>query len=127
MNSPTQLGVHKTYDPSKARDLFENLANRGNSSAQGLVGMFYSFGVGGERHLGKGMLYYTLGSLNKDSLARMAVGFRGMYGVLGSVKNCFNALDKYRKAAAQGGFPLHFLMFQFLLVSGDWSERRYSC
>ncbi|KAK1837179.1 protein sel-1 1 [Podospora conica] len=72
----------------------------GNASAQHMVGLMYSTGVGGavERDQARALLYYTFAANQGHTRAEMAVAHRHHAGI-GVPKNCENAVKYYKRVA----------------------------
>lgn len=82
-------------------DYYQKLASLyGNSSAQYMVGLMYSTGIGGavERDQARALLYYTFAANQGHTRAEMTVAHRHHAGI--SVpKSCENAVKYYKRVA----------------------------
>jgi len=82
-------------------DYYNKLASiHGNSSAQHMVGLMYSTGIGGavERDQARALLYYTFAANQGHTRAEMTVAHRYHAGI--SVpKSCENAVKYYKRVA----------------------------
>ncbi|KAK0656602.1 hypothetical protein B0T16DRAFT_441513 [Cercophora newfieldiana] len=82
-------------------DYYQKLASiYGNSSAQHMIGLMYSTGIGGavERDQARALLYYTFAANQGHTRAEMTVAHRYHAGI--SVpKSCENAVKYYRRVA----------------------------
>ncbi|KAH6609282.1 hypothetical protein Trco_002628, partial [Trichoderma cornu-damae] len=92
---------------SQPRDLraafrhYQQLASsHGNTTAQYMLGLFYSTGIGDvvPRDQGKALLYYTFAAVRGDTRAEMATGFRHLAGI-GATKSCETAVKYYKRVA----------------------------
>lgn len=84
-----------------AFDHYKTLASdHGNSTAQYMVGVFYSTGLGNvvEPDQAKAMIYYTFAALQGVTRAQMAIGYRYHSGV-STPKNCEQATRYYKQVA----------------------------
>ncbi|KAL2129144.1 hypothetical protein VTI74DRAFT_8179 [Chaetomium olivicolor] len=72
----------------------------GNSSAQYMVGLMYSTGIGGavERDQARALLYYTFAANRGHARAEMTVAHRHHAGI-GTPKNCDMAVKYYKRVA----------------------------
>jgi SEL1 protein len=75
-------------------------ALNGNSSAQFMVGLFYSTGLGDavKRDQAKALLYYTNAADQNNERAQMAVGYIHTVGI-GAPKTCYKAVSYYKSVA----------------------------
>jgi SEL1 protein len=75
-------------------------ALNGNSSAQFMVGLFYSTGLGDavKRDQAKALLYYTHAADQGNERAQMAMGYIHTVGI-GASKNCYKAVSYYKSVA----------------------------
>lgn len=98
------FGYHNyPRDLKVAFDYYQQLAaHDGNTTAQYMLGVYYSSGIGGvvPQDQAKALLYYTLAAKRGDPKALMAVGYRHHSGV-GTVKSCETALAYYKEVADQ--------------------------
>jgi SEL1 protein len=84
-----------------AFDYYHQLAMlNGNSSAQHMLGLMYSTGVGGavERDQARALLYYTFAANNGNTRAEMTVAHRHHTGV-GTTKSCETAVKYYKRVS----------------------------
>ncbi|PFH59512.1 hypothetical protein XA68_12244 [Ophiocordyceps unilateralis] len=74
--------------------------NHGNTTAQYMLGIFHSTGIGGvvPRDQAKALLYYTFAAARGDTRAEMATAFRH-HGGIGAVKDCETAVKYYKRVA----------------------------
>ncbi|KAL2755015.1 hypothetical protein ACRALDRAFT_1034909, partial [Sodiomyces alcalophilus JCM 7366] len=80
---------------------FKTLASdHGNSTAQYMVGVFYSTGLGNAvaPDQAKAMIYYTFAALQGVTRAQMAIGYRHHSGI-STPKNCEQATRYYKQVA----------------------------
>lgn len=75
-------------------------ATHGNTTAQYMVGIYYSTGVGDvvARDQAMALLYYTFAAIKGDTRAEMATAFRHHSGI-GTTKNCETAVKYYKRVA----------------------------
>lgn len=88
-------------DFKSAFNYYQRLASlNGNSSAQYMVGLMYSTGIGGvvERDQARALLYYTFAANQGHTRAEMAVAHRHHAGI-GTPKNCDSAVKYYKRVA----------------------------
>lgn len=88
-------------DFKSAFNYYQRLASlNGNSSAQYMVGLMYSTGIGGavERDQARALLYYTFAATQGHTRAEMAVAHRHHAGI-GTPKNCDSAVKYYKRVA----------------------------
>ncbi|KAK1757395.1 protein sel-1 1 [Echria macrotheca] len=84
-----------------AFDYYQRLASlNGNSSAQYMVGLMYSTGIGGsvERDQARALLYYTFAANQGHIRAEMTVAHRHHAGIA-TTKSCDNAVKYYKRVA----------------------------
>ncbi|PHH64374.1 hypothetical protein CDD80_1134 [Ophiocordyceps camponoti-rufipedis] len=74
--------------------------HHGNTTAQYMLGLFHSTGIGGvvPRDQAKALLYYTFAAARGDTRAEMATAFRHHNGI-GAVKDCETAVKYYKRVA----------------------------
>ncbi|KAG6320154.1 hypothetical protein E4U22_003679 [Claviceps purpurea] len=80
---------------------YDQLASsHGNTTAQYMLGLFHSTGVGNvvPRDQAKALLYYTFAAIRGDSRAEMATAFRHHIGI-GASKSCEVAIKYYKRVA----------------------------
>lgn len=87
-------------DLAKAFEYYSELADRGEPSAQFMVGLAYSTGLFGAVDVDQGLatLYYTFAAAGGDLRAKMAMGFRSIAAIAGPVDRR-RAVDFYESAA----------------------------
>ncbi len=88
-------------DFKAAFDYYQKLASlNGNSSAQHMLGLMYSTGIGGavERDQARALLYYTFAANQGHTRAEMTVAYRHHAGI-GMSKSCENAVKYYKRVA----------------------------
>ncbi|ANB12454.1 ubiquitin ligase complex subunit HRD3 [Sugiyamaella lignohabitans] len=87
-------------DFPKAIEYYEQLADRGNSTAQFMIGLAYSTGLFNTVPVdqAKASLYYTFAAYGGDVRAKMAMGFRHLAAIAGPT-NYEAAYGFYRSAA----------------------------
>lgn len=88
-------------DLDAAFRLYHNLADlNGNSTAQYMLGVYYSTGLGNvvPADQAKALLYYNFAAAQGDLRAEMALGYRHHAGI-GAIKNCNRAVESYRTVA----------------------------
>lgn len=88
-------------DLSAAFKHYQELASiHGNTTAQYMVGLFYSTGVGDvvPRDQAMALLYYTFAAVRGDTRAEMATAFRHHSGI-GASKSCETAVKYYKRVA----------------------------
>ncbi|KAI8969117.1 hypothetical protein BDF20DRAFT_916506 [Mycotypha africana] len=93
-----------TY-PRNYRQAFEHyqaLANKGNATAQQMVGFMYATGIGNavQRDQAKALLYHTFAAHGGDIAAEMTMGYRYLLGI-GNEKSCEDALYHYKSVASK--------------------------
>ena len=95
-------GVGVKQSDTKAIELLETAAKRGNATAQGLLGTFYDKGMFGLTQSDRRAIeYYTLAANQGHPLAQYALG--GMYAKGQGIEQSFSqAREWWTKAAAQG-------------------------
>ena len=78
----------------------ELATNHGNTTAQYMIGLYYSTGLGSvvPRSQAMALLYYTLAAVRGDARAEMATGFRHNSGI-GAIKDCETAIKYYKRVA----------------------------
>lgn len=84
-----------------AFDHYHELASRhGNTTAQYMLGLYYSTGVGGvvAQDQAKALLYYSFAAMRGDTRAEMATAFRH-HGGIGASKDCETAVKYYKRVA----------------------------
>ncbi|KAM4058431.1 hypothetical protein HRG_006600 [Hirsutella rhossiliensis] len=84
-----------------AFDHYRQLASRhGNTTAQYMLGLYYSTGVGGvvARDQARALLYYSFAAIRGDTRAEMATAFRH-HGGIGASKDCETAVKYYKRVA----------------------------
>ncbi|KAI7903212.1 uncharacterized protein BX663DRAFT_507858 [Cokeromyces recurvatus] len=84
----------------KAFDYYNELASKGNATAQQMIGFIYSTGIGNvvERDQAKALLYHTFAAHGGDTMAEMTMGYRYLLGI-GTEESCEDALYHYKNAA----------------------------
>jgi SEL1 protein len=88
-------------DLHKAFEHYKELAtSRGNTTAQFMLGLYYSTGLAGvvPRNQATALLYYTVAAARGDIRAEMAMGFRHHSGI-GATKSCPRAIKHYKHVA----------------------------
>ncbi|CAH0056666.1 unnamed protein product [Clonostachys solani] len=75
-------------------------AIHGNATAQYMLGVYYSTGLGGvvPADQAKALLHHTFGAANGDLRSEMAIAFRYLAGI-GTVKNCEKSVGHYKNVA----------------------------
>ncbi|KAI9476298.1 MAG: hypothetical protein EXX96DRAFT_527466 [Benjaminiella poitrasii] len=86
----------------KAFDYYNELASKGNATAQQMIGFIYSTGIGNvvERDQAKALLYHTFAAHGGDTMAEMTMGYRYLLGI-GTEESCEDALYHYKNAASK--------------------------
>ncbi|OAA81686.1 ubiquitin-protein ligase Sel1/Ubx2 [Akanthomyces lecanii RCEF 1005] len=96
------FGYHNyPRDLKVAFDYYQQLAaHNGNKTAQYMLGLFYSSGLGNAvpQDQAKALLYYTLAAKRGDPKALMAIAYRHQSGV-GTLKSCETAIGYYKEVA----------------------------
>ncbi|GAO13450.1 hypothetical protein UVI_02016630 [Ustilaginoidea virens] len=80
---------------------YDDLAsNHGNTTAQYMLGLFHSTGIGNvvPRDQAKALLYYTFAAIRGDARAEMAAAYRHHVGI-GASKSCDVAVRYYKRVA----------------------------
>jgi SEL1 protein len=97
----SKYGHPKNYD--LAFDYYEELASKGNATAQQMVGFIYATGIGNvvQRDQAKALLYHTFAALGGDTEAEMTLGYRYLLGI-GTDEKCEDALYHYKNVAKKG-------------------------
>lgn len=74
----------------------------GNATAQYMMGLYYSTGLGGAvpRNQAMALLYYTFAAVQGEVRAEMATAFRHHSGI-GAVSSCTTAIKYYRRVAGK--------------------------
>ncbi|KAK3362636.1 hypothetical protein B0T25DRAFT_490706 [Lasiosphaeria hispida] len=100
-----ELNFYGNYSHPKnfdaAFDYYEKLAIlNGNSSAQYMLGLMYSTGIGGavEQDQARALLYYTFAADQGHTRAEMTVAHRHHAGIA-TPKSCENAVKYYKRVA----------------------------
>eukprot|EP01135_Chromosphaera_perkinsii_P000357 Nk52_evm4s78 gene=Nk52_evmTU4s78 len=93
------LGYPLELDSEKALKYSQYLASRGNPTGQFFLGFMSAAGIGMNSSQAKALLYYTFASHGHDKFAKMALGFRYVYGV-GVARNCEKGALLYSEVAA---------------------------
>lgn len=83
---------------SKAFNLFKNLAEKGNPSAQLYLGFMYAAGLGVKTSQSKALVYYTFAAACDNLFAKMALAYRYWSGI-SVYQSCESALKYYRAVA----------------------------
>ncbi|KAG0941832.1 hypothetical protein G6F61_007980 [Rhizopus arrhizus] len=77
---------------------YNELASKGNSTAQYMLGFMYASGLGVEKDQAKASIYYTFAAHGGDTMAEMTLGYRHLYGIHAE-ESCEDALYYYRNVA----------------------------
>ncbi|CAO0800285.1 unnamed protein product [Mucor circinelloides] len=83
-----------------AFDYYNELAAKGNATAQQMIGFIYATGIGNvvERDQAKALLYHTFAAHGGDTTAEMTMGYRYLLGI-GTDESCEDALYHYKNVA----------------------------
>lgn len=92
------FGDHCSHNITKAKEIFDDLSNRGSPRGQLGLGLLYSIGLTVNSSQAKTIVYMTFAALGGDPLAQMALGYRYWAGI-GVEMKCESALTYYRKVA----------------------------
>lgn len=94
-----ETGLGTPRDLAKAAEFYAEAAEMGNPASQGALGIMHAAGLGG-RDLSEplAILHYHFAAKGGDAKARMALGFRYLYG-LGVPKSCATGLTYYQAVA----------------------------
>ncbi|KAF1806193.1 hypothetical protein V8B55DRAFT_1454648 [Mucor lusitanicus] len=81
---------------------YNELANKGNATAQQMIGFIYATGIGNivERDQAKALLYHTFAAHGGDTTAEMTMGYRYLLGI-GTDESCDDALYHYKNVASK--------------------------
>lgn len=94
------IGDYLPQNFSRARELFEALAEKGNPRGQLGLGMLYTAGIGTNSSQARALVYFTFSALGGDHLAQLILGYRYFSGITVQA-NCEAALNYYSKVAAK--------------------------
>ncbi|XP_014788964.1 protein sel-1 homolog 1 isoform X2 [Octopus bimaculoides] len=92
------FGDHCNQNFTKAKEIFEDLSNRGSARGQLGLGLLFSIGMSVNSSQARTIVYLTFAALGGDPLAQMALGYRYWAGI-GVEMKCESALTYYRKVA----------------------------
>ncbi|XP_048259594.1 protein sel-1 homolog 1-like isoform X3 [Haliotis rufescens] len=93
------FGDYLPHNLSRAKEIFEDLSQRGSPTGQLGLGFLYSAGLGVNSTQARSLIYFTFGALGGDPMAQMAMGYRYWAGV-GVEAKCESALTHYKKVAS---------------------------
>ncbi|XP_064600259.1 protein sel-1 homolog 1-like isoform X2 [Liolophura sinensis] len=94
------LGDYLPQNISRAREMFEDLSQRGSPKGQLGMALLYATGIGVNSSQARSLIYFTFSALGGEPLAQMALGFRYWSGI-GVETKCETALTYYRKVASR--------------------------
>ncbi|KAA0197914.1 hypothetical protein HAZT_HAZT007241 [Hyalella azteca] len=92
------FGKHLPLDLQEARNIFTELADKGDPEGQMGLGFMYGAGLSHNSSQAKALVYFTFGALGGNEWAQMALAYRYWAGI-GVPSNCETALTYYRKVA----------------------------
>ncbi|KAI8992410.1 hypothetical protein BDB01DRAFT_716782 [Pilobolus umbonatus] len=98
LNFFSKYGYHRNY--KNAFTYYDQLASKGNATAQQMIGFIYATGVGNitKRDQAKALLYHTFAAYGGDTAAEMTLGYRYLLGI-GTEEKCEDALYYYKAVA----------------------------
>jgi SEL1 protein len=81
---------------------YDELASKGNATAQQMLGFIYSTGIGNtvKRDQARALLYHTFAAHGGDTAAQMTMGYRYLLGI-GTDETCEDALYHYKNVASK--------------------------
>lgn len=84
-----------------AKQYYQELANKGNATAQQMMGFLYATGIAvDKRDQAKALLYHTFAAHGGDTTAEMTMGYRYLLGI-GTDEKCQDALYYYKNVATK--------------------------
>lgn len=92
------FGKNLPLDLPQARNIFTELADKGDPEGQMGLGFLSAAGLGHNSSQSKALAYFTFGALGGSEWAQMALAYRYWAGI-GVASNCETALTYYRKVA----------------------------
>ncbi|GAA5805299.1 hypothetical protein HPULCUR_010814 [Helicostylum pulchrum] len=79
---------------------YYELAQKGNATAQQMIGFMYATGIAVPRDQSKALLYHTFAAHGGDTTAQMTMGYRYLLGI-GTDEKCQDALYHYKNVATK--------------------------
>ncbi|KAG2194389.1 hypothetical protein INT47_006704 [Mucor saturninus] len=99
-----ELHFHAKYahrrDFHSALEYYHELAQKGNATAQQMMGFMYATGIAVKRDQSKALLYHTFAAHGGDTTAQMTMGYRYLLGISTDEK-CADALYHYKRVATK--------------------------
>lgn len=83
-----------------ALNYYHQLAQKGNATAQQMLGFMYATGIAVKRDQSKALLYHTFAAHGGDTTAQMTMGYRYLLGISTDEK-CQDALYHYKMVATK--------------------------